>query len=208
MADSCNVHEVAPCASCRWQVEGNSAAKGGQECTTACKQAFEFRKLNLTCVHTTLCMCCCDMCGHLFGVHRRWTLCASDRCFKYKALAPLFTAAKVLPVTRGGGLRQPGMTAAEARLAAGDWVHIFPEGTRNRAPDKMLPIRKGVGRLVAAAAASGELPPLVVPFVHVGMEGVMPVGSVLPATSGKVRGGCGSFELAFLWCCMLVCEFA
>lgn len=25
----------------------------------------------------------------------RWTLCATDRCFKYQALVPFFTAAKV-----------------------------------------------------------------------------------------------------------------
>jgi len=117
----------------------------------------------------------------------RWTLCASDRCFKYAALAPLFTAAKVLPVTRGGGLAQTGMRAAEERLAQGDWVHIFPEGTRSRNPERMLPVRKGVGRLVAAAAEGSQHAPLVVPFVHSGMEGVMPVGSSLPAFDGKVR---------------------
>lgn len=54
----------------------------------------------------------------------RWTLCASDRCFKYKALIPFFTAAKVLPVQRGGGLKQTGMAAAENRLAQGDWVSV------------------------------------------------------------------------------------
>jgi len=35
--------------------------------------------------------------------------------------------AEVLPVERGAGLAQPGMRAAEARLAHGDWLHIFPE---------------------------------------------------------------------------------
>lgn len=62
----------------------------------------------------------------------RWTLCASDRCFKYSALVPLFRAAKVLPVQRGGGMRQPGMLAAEKKLQEGQWVHIFPEGTRSQ----------------------------------------------------------------------------
>eukprot|EP00983_Pelagomonas_calceolata_P074485 1152579-Pelagomonas_calceolata.AAC.2 len=50
----------------------------------------------------------------------------------------------------------------------------------------MGPIRKGVGRLVAAAAQQaaqqGGRPPLVVPFVHAGMEDVMPVGKLLPCT--------------------------
>ena len=56
---------------------------------------------------------------------------------------------------RGAGLAQPGMAAAEARLAAGDWVHVFPEGTRSR-DGRMGPARRGVGRLVAACA----VPPL------------------------------------------------
>ncbi|KAG1668069.1 hypothetical protein FOA52_010479 [Chlamydomonas sp. UWO 241] len=120
----------------------------------------------------------------------RWTLCASDRCFKYAALSPLFTAAKVLPIQRGGGLSQPGMRAAEARLAAGDWVHVFPEGTRSQGGGRMGAVRKGVGRLVSAcrdARGRGSPDPLVLPFVHEGMEGVMPRGRTLPSTGQRVR---------------------
>mmetsp|Transcript_24249 Transcript_24249/g.52995 ORF Transcript_24249/g.52995 Transcript_24249/m.52995 type:complete len:524 (-) Transcript_24249:843-2414(-) len=114
----------------------------------------------------------------------RWTLCATDRCFKYGALVPFFRAAKVLPVKRGGGMTQAGMQAAEDRLQHGDWVHIFPEGTRSRdAKGRMGQIRKGVGRLVASCAQA----PLVVPFVHTGMEDVMPRGKVLPAVGKTVR---------------------
>ena len=58
---------------------------------------------------------------------------------------------QVLPVERGAGLAQPGIRAAEARLASGDWVHIFPEGTRSR-DGLMGPMRKGVGRLVASCS--------------------------------------------------------
>ncbi|KAG2448338.1 hypothetical protein HYH02_006920 [Chlamydomonas schloesseri] len=115
----------------------------------------------------------------------RWTLCASDRCFRYAALVPLFRAAKVLPVVRGGGLAQPGMAAAESRLAAGDWVHIFPEGTRSPDGVTLGAVRKGVGRLVASVPEEAP-PPLVVPFVHRGMEGVLPRGAVLPATGQKI----------------------
>ena len=67
-------------------------------------------------------------------------------------------------------------------------VHIFPEGTRSRDPKRMLPVRKGVGRLVVAAASAGQQPPLVVPFVHAGMEDVMPVGHSLPASGQQVWG--------------------
>ena len=41
----------------------------------------------------------------------------------------------MLPVERGAGLAQPGMRAAEARLAQGDWLHIFPEAC---APEALL----------------------------------------------------------------------
>ena len=57
---------------------------------------------------------------------------------------------------RGAGLAQAGMAAAEARLRAGDWVHVFPEGTRSADGRAMRPARRGVGRLVAACAS----PPL------------------------------------------------
>ncbi len=72
-------------------------------------------------------------------------------------------------------------------------VHIFPEGTRSRQPTQLGPIRKGVGRLVAAAAAAapeGTPAPLVVPFVHAGMEDIMPVGSKLPSVGQKVSTLC------------------
>ncbi|KAF6264855.1 hypothetical protein COO60DRAFT_1266700 [Scenedesmus sp. NREL 46B-D3] len=113
----------------------------------------------------------------------RWTLCASDRCFHRELLVPFFRAAKVLPVERGAGMFQPGLAAAEERLRSGDWVHIFPEGTRSR-DGRMQPVRKGVGRLVAACA---ELGPVIVPFVHSGMREVLPKGSLLPKVNQQVK---------------------
>uniref|UniRef100_A0A061RWE6 Tafazzin family protein n=1 Tax=Tetraselmis sp. GSL018 TaxID=582737 RepID=A0A061RWE6_9CHLO len=62
----------------------------------------------------------------------RWTMCASDRCFKGRLTSAFFRAGKVLRTERGGGLQQPAMWAAEDRLSRGEWVHIFPEGTRSR----------------------------------------------------------------------------
>ncbi|PSC72012.1 phospholipid glycerol acyltransferase family [Micractinium conductrix] len=116
----------------------------------------------------------------------RWTLCATDRCFKSAALAPFFRAAKVLPVERGAGLSQFGMQLAQSRLVAGEWVHIFPEGTRSR-DGRMQPVRKGVGWLVASAAASGGTPPMVLPFVHSGMENILPKGRSLPKLGQELR---------------------
>lgn len=48
---------------------------------------------------------------------------------------------QVLPVERGKGMDQAGMRAAERLLAAGEWVHIFPEGTRSRDGSTMGPMR-------------------------------------------------------------------
>ncbi len=56
---------------------------------------------------------------------------------------------QTLPVERGVGMDQPGMRAAQGRLAAGEWVHIFPEGTRSR-DGKMGPIRRGIGHLASS----------------------------------------------------------
>lgn len=104
----------------------------------------------------------------LFPSNVRWTLCATDRCFKNAWMARFFRAGQVLPVERGAGLDQAGILAAEDLLRGGSWVHIFPEGTRSR-NGRLQACRKGVGRLVASCS----VPPLVVPFVHKGMDTVM-----------------------------------
>lgn len=112
----------------------------------------------------------------------RWTLCATDRCFKHAAMAPFFKAGKVLPVERGAGVSQFGMQVAKERLQQGDWVHIFPEGTRSKT-SSMLPMRRGIGWL----AANCDQPPLIVPFVHSGMEKIMPKGSALPKLGQELK---------------------
>lgn len=61
-------------------------------------------------------------------------------------------------------------------------MHIFPEGTRSR-DGQMGPVRKGVGRLVAACA---DARPVIVPFVHSGMQEVLPKGSLLPKANREV----------------------
>lgn len=64
---------------------------------------------------------------------------------------------KTLPVDRGSGVEQHSMAVAARTLAAGDWLHIFPEGRVT--PDGSVgPFRQGIGRLVcdARAAAGGR----------------------------------------------------
>ncbi|KAK0602045.1 hypothetical protein LWI29_029847 [Acer saccharum] len=107
----------------------------------------------------------------------RWTLCASDRCFKNPVTSAFFRSVKVLPVSRGEGIYQKGMDIALSKLNTGGWVHIFPEGSRSRDGGKTMgSSKRGVGRLVLDA----DNVPMVVPFVHSGMQEIMPVGASLP----------------------------
>ncbi|KAG0559386.1 hypothetical protein M758_10G098400 [Ceratodon purpureus] len=113
----------------------------------------------------------------------RWTLCATDRCFTNAAFSAFFRSVKVLPLKRGAGLQQEGIDIALSKLRRGDWVHIFPEGSRSRDGGKTIgTVRRGIGRLVTDV----EKTPLVVPFVHTGMQDLMPVGSKFPKVSKKV----------------------
>ncbi|KAG7576135.1 Phospholipid/glycerol acyltransferase [Arabidopsis thaliana x Arabidopsis arenosa] len=107
----------------------------------------------------------------------RWTLCATDRCFKNPVTSAFFRSVKVLPVSRGEGIYQQGMDIAISKLNSGGWVHIFPEGSRSRDGGKTMgSAKRGIGRLILDA----DTLPMVVPFVHTGMQDIMPVGASVP----------------------------
>ncbi|ONI04416.1 hypothetical protein PRUPE_6G320700 [Prunus persica] len=107
----------------------------------------------------------------------RWTLCATDRCFANPATSAFFRSVRVLPVSRGDGIYQKGMDTAISKLNQGGWVHIFPEGSRSRDGGKTMgSSKRGVGRLVLDA----DNIPMVVPFVHSGMQDIMPIGASIP----------------------------
>ncbi|XP_021898886.1 tafazzin, partial [Carica papaya] len=107
----------------------------------------------------------------------RWTLCASDRCFRNPVTSAFFRSVKVLPVSRGDGIYQKGMDMAISKLNCGGWVHIFPEGSRSRDGGKTMgSAKRGVGRLVLDA----DNIPIVLPFVHTGMQDIMPIGANFP----------------------------
>jgi len=116
-------------------------------------------------------------CVLLDAQNLRWTLCASDRCFTNPVFSGFFRSVKVLPVARGDGIYQKGMDMAIAKLNRGGWVHIFPEGSRSRDGGKTMgSSKRGVGRLVLDA----DNIPMVIPFVHTGMQEIMPVGAKIP----------------------------
>ncbi|XP_068318498.1 uncharacterized protein [Pyrus communis] len=113
----------------------------------------------------------------------RWTLCASDRCFANPVTSAFFRSVKVLPVSRGDGIYQKGMDTAISKLNQGGWVHIFPEGSRSRDGGKTMgSSKRGVGRLVLDA----DNIPMVVPFVHSGMQDIMPIGASIPRIGNMV----------------------
>ncbi|KAG2498619.1 hypothetical protein HYH03_003367 [Edaphochlamys debaryana] len=107
----------------------------------------------------------------------RWSLCAKEVCFKNELLRHFFLNGNTLPVERGKGVHQPIVSVAALALAAGKWVHVFPEGRINF-DGKLGPLRWGAGKLVCEARRlSGGKDPIVLPFYHSGMGHVLPLSS-------------------------------
>ncbi|KAI8468805.1 MAG: hypothetical protein J3K34DRAFT_522623 [Monoraphidium minutum] len=130
----------------------------------------------------------------------RWAMCAADVCFGSDLLRQFFQSGKVLPVERGGGAGQPALGAAAGRLAAGDWLHVFPEGRVQPAGD-VGAFRQGVGKLVCDARAASGHDPIVLPVFHSGMARVMPYHSALPRAGHEVTVVVGEpLDLAPLTC--------
>ena len=113
----------------------------------------------------------------------RWSLCAAEYCFQQKAaLEAYFGAGHTIPIKRGLGINQPLFLNFARQVAAGKWVHVFPEGGvyqgsslgGGRPVEKSRAIGKlkwGVAKLIAHAPKTA----IVVPFVHMGMEKVVPI---------------------------------
>ena len=68
---------------------------------------------------------------------------------------------------------QPEMDAVLSVLRGGWWVHLFPEGTRGEGDSAILPLRQGVGRLLAETAPT----PLLLCMHHRGLGAILPRGS-------------------------------
>lgn len=74
------------------------------------------------------------------------------------------------------------MDDAVHKLDSGDWIHIFPEGTRS-SDRRLLPIKPGIAKLVSAAQKC----PVVLPFYHVNMDQVLPRGVSFPRCGKTVH---------------------
>lgn len=88
---------------------------------------------------------------------------------------------------RGRRCRMNARRCAANQVAAGKWVHVFPEG-RVVYSGTLGAFRSGVGKLVCdARAANGGHDPIVLPFHHSGMGEVLPQGGRVPRVGKKVR---------------------
>ncbi|KAK9831538.1 hypothetical protein WJX81_006941 [Elliptochloris bilobata] len=115
----------------------------------------------------------------------RWSLCAKEICFRNELLRQFFASGKVLPVERGAGLAQPAVALAGRLAAAGDWLHLFPEG-RVGYTGRLAPCRWGVGKVVCDCVRSGHRAPMVLPFYHSGMGRVLPKHGRVPRAGQRV----------------------
>ena len=118
----------------------------------------------------------------------RWSICAREMCYKNYLLGQFFRSGKTLPIERGKGLYQPVMGVVARAVARGEWVHVFPEGRIHFNNGSSLgELRWGVGKLVCDSYILSGRVPVVLPFWHTGMTGVLGKGGRVPRTGNSVR---------------------
>lgn len=124
-----------------------------------------------------------------------WMPAAKENFFNHrdplvrKIFRTFFGYTKTVPIARKGTVKdnnfKPGEQIAVRRLeellGRGDWVNIFPEGTRAFKHGEMNPFKKGVGKLAVEAGENAVF----LPFGHDGMENVSPMGAKMEVLDEK-----------------------
>ncbi|CAG7721591.1 unnamed protein product, partial [Allacma fusca] len=100
----------------------------------------------------------------------RWSLVASDICYRKPWHGWIMGLGKCPPVVRGDGVYQKAVDFVIDRLNEGGWLHVFPEGKVNMEREELSRLKWGIGRIVADL----ERPPIIIPFWHVGIQNIMP----------------------------------
>ena len=121
--------------------------------------------------------------GPISVVSQRHIAADAQNFFSKKLTGLIFSQGKCIPIVRGAGMQQPGFDYLKKILSEGGWVHIFPEGTRNRKPEEGLQsnFTHGMAHLILSSK------PIVLPFYHHGMEKILPVGGRFPRAGNSIR---------------------
>jgi 1-acyl-sn-glycerol-3-phosphate acyltransferase len=116
-------------------------------------------------------------------VRKRYIAADAQNFFSRRVTGFIFSQGQCVPIVRGAGFAQPGFDYLKKVLIEGGWVHIFPEGTRNRNPENGIQsnFTQGIAHLILASK------PLVLPFYHYGMDQILPVGGRFPRIGKKVN---------------------
>ncbi len=99
--------------------------------------------------------------------------------YKVPIIAWFMRRTKSIPVMRGKGIHQEGVSRLIAAVRNGGVLHIYPEGTRTRTGE-IGSAKIGIGRIVYESGAP------VVPMYHRGLEGVLPIGAGVPRFGKRV----------------------
>ena len=105
-----------------------------------------------------------------------WHVPEEKNFFLNPALTWFLRKCQAIPITRGRGVFQPGMTRVKELLLEDRIIHIYPEGTRSRNGD-IGDGKIGVGKL------AHETKIKVVPVYHEGTQSILPVGT------NRIHGG-------------------
>lgn len=127
----------------------------------------------------------------------RWSAAAIDICFSKPWHSAFFSLGKTFPIIRGAGIHQPAMEFASALLEDNQWLHLFPEGRVMRDDQQQVISNKdrgylfkwGISKLILDyfrgnkvlrgsrnAKDTSDKHLRILPFYHLGMDKVLPIG--------------------------------